>query len=173
LAQGACVALPNQRVRANALHLFVRGTAAQEHYSAGSFRHRARRAGAAKAQGSGKLTRKALISRSTSASFDRGRNRGQANSGTSDFFCGEGGRYSALWHSPGWSGGGRYDLIGPLSRTSSQVSRDCPKLLEVGLFDPSTADIAKSFNKKPSEVFPRVSNWVQGLDLNQRPSGYE
>lgn len=30
-----------------------------------------------------------------------------------------------------------------------------------------------SLNKKPSEVFPRVSNWVQGLDLNQRPSGYE
>ena len=31
----------------------------------------------------------------------------------------------------------------------------------------------KPFNKKPPEVFPRVSNWVQGLDLNQRPSGYE
>src|SRR5438477_11815020 len=31
----------------------------------------------------------------------------------------------------------------------------------------------KSLNKKPSEGFRRVSNWVQGLDLNQRPSGYE
>ena len=34
-------------------------------------------------------------------------------------------------------------------------------------------DFANSLNKKPPEVFPRVSNWVQGLDLNQRPSGYE
>ena len=31
----------------------------------------------------------------------------------------------------------------------------------------------KPIHKKPSEGFPRVSNWVQGLDLNQRPSGYE
>jgi hypothetical protein len=27
-------------------------------------------------------------------------------------------------------------------------------------------------NKKALGVGPRASNWVQGLDLNQRPSGY-
>ena len=31
----------------------------------------------------------------------------------------------------------------------------------------------KSLNKKALGVDPRTSNWVQGLDLNQRPSGYE
>ena len=29
------------------------------------------------------------------------------------------------------------------------------------------------FNKKTPGAGPRASNWVQGLDLNQRPSGYE
>jgi len=38
---------------------------------------------------------------------------------------------------------------------------------------PDAFDIRNFFNKKPLEVFPGVSNWVQGLDLNQRPSGYE
>jgi hypothetical protein len=31
----------------------------------------------------------------------------------------------------------------------------------------------KLLNKKALGGDPRVSNWVQGLDLNQRPSGYE
>jgi len=31
----------------------------------------------------------------------------------------------------------------------------------------------KLFNKKALGAGPRASNWVQGLDLNQRPSGYE
>ena len=30
-----------------------------------------------------------------------------------------------------------------------------------------------SLNKKPSRAVGRANNWVQGLDLNQRPSGYE
>src|SRR5476649_1769894 len=46
-------------------------------------------------------------------------------------------------------------------------------LPEVTRGDFRTPETRKSFNKKPSEVFLRVSNWVQGLDLNQRPSGYE
>jgi hypothetical protein len=31
----------------------------------------------------------------------------------------------------------------------------------------------KPLTKKPPEEFPGISNWVEGLDLNQRPSGYE
>src|SRR5687768_9354974 len=31
----------------------------------------------------------------------------------------------------------------------------------------------KLLNKKPSRADGRANNWVQGLDLNQRPSGYE
>jgi len=39
-------------------------------------------------------------------------------------------------------------------------------------FTPSGArarESRNSLNKKPPECFPGVSNWVQGLDLNQRP----
>jgi len=34
-------------------------------------------------------------------------------------------------------------------------------------------DSRNSINKKALGMYPRASNWVQGLDLNQRPSGYE
>ena len=33
--------------------------------------------------------------------------------------------------------------------------------------------IHNAFTKKPSRADGRANNWVQGLDLNQRPSGYE
>jgi hypothetical protein len=31
----------------------------------------------------------------------------------------------------------------------------------------------KYLKPSPREQFPGVSNWVQGVDLNQQPSGYE
>ena len=52
-------------------------------------------------------------------------------------------------------------------------SQSCPKLPEVTLPESDNSYFPKLLNKKPSELFRRVSNWVQGLDLNQRPSGYE
>jgi hypothetical protein len=53
------------------------------------------------------------------------------------------------------------------------VSQSCLVLTEVARGQSLFLKSRKPLNKKPSEVIPRVSNWVQGLDLNQRPSGYE
>jgi hypothetical protein len=47
------------------------------------------------------------------------------------------------------------------------------QLPKVKPIPPRAFNFRNSLNKKPSEVFPRASKWVQGLDLNQRPSGYE
>ena len=38
--------------------------------------------------------------------------------------------------------------------------------------DPAERDY-EPVPKKPSRAVGEISNWVQGLDLNQRPSGYE
>src|SRR5580692_9095947 len=59
------------------------------------------------------------------------------------------------------------------SYTTATVSENCPKLPEVAFSKSDPADFRNSLNEKPPEGFPGVSNWVQGLDLNQRPSGYE
>ena len=59
------------------------------------------------------------------------------------------------------------------SYTTATVSENCPKLPEVTFSKSDSPDFHNSLNKKPPEGFPGVSNWVQGLDLNQRPSGYE
>ncbi|MGD1032386.1 MAG: hypothetical protein ABSA05_14755 [Opitutaceae bacterium] len=44
---------------------------------------------------------------------------------------------------------------------------------DVAFSEADDHDFHNYLNKKPSDWFQRVSNWVQGLDLNQRPSGYE
>jgi hypothetical protein len=59
------------------------------------------------------------------------------------------------------------------SETTSGVSESSLALLHVARVAIALSKSRKSLNKKPLEVFPGVSNWVQGLDLNQRPSGYE
>ena len=46
-------------------------------------------------------------------------------------------------------------------------SQSCPKLPEVTLPKSDSPYFHKLLNKKPSDWFQRVSNWVQGLDLNQ------
>ena len=55
----------------------------------------------------------------------------------------------------------------------NQVSKYHPKLAEVAPSDAHAPRSRNSLNKKPPEGFPGVSNWVQGRDLNPRPSGYE
>ena len=42
----------------------------------------------------------------------------------------------------------------------------------VAFFAAVRPNFRKTFNKKALGAGPRALNWVQGLDLNQRPSGY-
>jgi hypothetical protein len=60
-----------------------------------------------------------------------------------------------------------------LEKTTSGVSGSSLASLHVARVVLLFRKSQKSLNKKPPEVIPGVSNWVQGLDLNQRPSGYE
>ena len=53
------------------------------------------------------------------------------------------------------------------------ASQSCLTLRQVARSQSFFRKLRNSLNKKPSEVILRVSNWVQGLDLNQGPSGYE
>jgi hypothetical protein len=53
------------------------------------------------------------------------------------------------------------------------VSQSCLVLTEVARGQSLFRKSRKSLSRNPREQFPGVSNWVQGLDLNQRPSGYE
>jgi hypothetical protein len=47
-------------------------------------------------------------------------------------------------------------------------------MLHIVAFSTSTVtDFRKPLNKKALGRGPRALNWVQGLELNQRPSGYE
>ncbi len=52
-------------------------------------------------------------------------------------------------------------------------SQSCLSLLHVARGQSLFRKSRKSLSRNPREQFPGASNWVQGLDLNQRPSGYE
>ena len=51
--------------------------------------------------------------------------------------------------------------------TLASASQSCLPLRNVARGQPLFRKSRKPLNKKTSEVFRRVSNWVQGLDLNQ------
>ena len=60
--------------------------------------------------------------------------------------------------------------------TTAWASQSRPRLPEVSKFRRGAGTPLKlrnPFSKKPSRAVGRALNWVQGLDLNQRPSGYE
>ena len=88
---------------------------------------------------------------------------------------------SEQWHTllawiqadDGISNAERFGSKKTTSGTTSPVSGSCPALPHVARVVIALRKSRKSLNKKPPEGFPGVSNWVQGLDLNQRPSGYE
>ena|GEM_PF-3028164 len=53
------------------------------------------------------------------------------------------------------------------------MSQSCLLLRKVARGQSLFRKSRKPLSRNPREQFPGVSNWVQGLDLNQRPSGYE
>jgi len=50
----------------------------------------------------------------------------------------------------------------------ASVSQSCLPLLHVARGQLLFRNSRKSLSRNPREQFPGVSNWVQGLDLNQR-----
>ena len=67
----------------------------------------------------------------------------------------------------------RFSLEKCLAQCLVEVSKSCLVLPVVARGSVALSKSRKLLTKKPPEVIPGVSNWVKGLDLNQRPSGYE
>ena len=67
------------------------------------------------------------------------------------------------------------DCVSPktTSKTTSSISQSYLMLPLVSFRDRAKSPIRNSLKIRNLQWFLEVSNWVQGLDLNQRPSGYE
>ncbi len=80
-----------------------------------------------------------------------------------------------------WRSAGSADLPTsrrrPLRELGPQLGSRFQKIAQShsksGLLDLMGRNFVTPSTRTPREQFPGGSNWVQGLDLNQRPSGYE